>query len=369
MFSNVHFLQKLTRFYFFKTSIITSIKVSLNMSTTNSPVFHSNMDLNNNADSSQNNTPVIDNAESPQSPPQAPRKITKKLLKETEKAGKKLAKEAIKKVIEDEKAAKKQAKEDEKIAKKQAKEDEKVAKKQAKEDAKKTIEDEKAAKKQAKEDAKKAKEDEKAAKKLARENKKNKNNTNISSEVPTQVSSEVPTQVSSEVSSEVPTQVSSEVSSDLPTQVSSDISSLKPLPAKSLKFIEFAYFLIKHFETSIPSLPINHLFSLAHTFDSPSSQASFIQNFFDNQKIIHADISRIRKNLKPSSSKPSSPNDFVSQIVHDSLLDSNDFPISTHPFYFNDQHFLIDNDHNLYDFNLHTHIGSFNPDNNSIALF
>ena len=263
------------------------------------------MDLNNNADSSQNNTPVIDNAESPQSPPQAPRKITKKLLKETEKAGKKLAKEAIKKVIEDEKAAKKQAKED----------------------------------------AKKAKEDEKATKKLARENKKNKNNTNISSEV----------------SSEVPTHISSEV----PTH----ISSLKPLPAKSLKFIEFAYFLIKHFETSIPSLPINHLFSLAHTFDSPSSQASFIQNFFDNQKIIHADISRIRKNLKPSSSKPSSPNDFVSQIVHDSLLDSNDLPISTNPFYFNDQHFLIDNDHNLYDFNLHTHIGSFNPDNNSIALF
>ena len=315
------------------------------MSTTNSPVFQSNMDLNNNADSSQNNTPVIDNAGSPQSPPQAPRKITKKELKESEKAGKKLAKEAIKKVIEDEKAAKKQAKEDAKKAKedaKKAKEDEKAAKKQAAEDAKKAKE---LAKKR-NQLLKKAREDEKAAKKLARENKKN---TNVSSEVPTQVSSDLPT----------------EVSSDLPTQV----SSLKPLPAKSLKFIEFAYFLIKHFETSIPSLPINDLFSLARTFDSPSSQASFIQNFFDNQKIIHADISRIRKNLKPSSSKPSSPNDFVSQIVHDSLLESNDFPITTHPFYFNDQHFLIDNDHNLYDFNLHTHIGSFNPDNNSIALF
>ena len=317
------------------------------MSTTNSPVFNSNMDLNTNADSSQNNTPVIDNAGSPQSPPQAPRKITKKQEKENERAAKKQAKEDAKK----------------------AKEDEKSAKKQAKEDAKKAIEDEKAAKKQAKEDAKKAKEDEKAAKKLARENKKNKNNTNVSSEV----SSEVPTHISSEVpthiSSEVPTHISSQVPTHISSEVSSQVSSLKSLPPKSFKFIEFAYFLIKHFQTSIPSLPIDHLFSLAHTFDSPSSQASFIQNFFDNQKIIHADISRIRKNLKPSSSKPSSPNDFVSQIVHDSLLDSNDFPITTHPFSFNDQHFLIDNNHNLYDFNLHTHIGSFNPDNNSIALF
>ena len=340
------------------------------MSTTNSPIFDSNIDLNNNADSSQNSTPVIDNAGSPQSPPQAPRKITKKQEKENERAAKKQAKEDAKKAIEDEKTAKKQAKEDAK----KAKEDEKTAKKQAKENAKKAKE---LAKKRTKL-LKKAREDEKATKKVARQNKKN---TNVSSEVPTQVSSElssevptqVPSELSSELSSEVPLEVSSEVpsevSSHVPTQVSSEVSSLKPLPAKSLKFIEFAYFLIKHFENAIPSLPIDHLFSLARTFDSPSSQASFIQNFFDNHKIIHADISRIRKNLKPSSSKPSSNNDFVSQIVHDSLLDSNDLPITTHPFYFNDQHFLIDNDHNLYDFNLHTHIGSFNPSNNSIALF
>ena len=339
------------------------------MSTTNSPIFDSNMDLNNNVDSSQNNTPVIDNAGSLQSPPQAPRKITKKQEKENERAAKKQAKEDAKKAIEDEKTAKKQAKEDAK----KAKEDEKTAKKQAKEDAKKAKE---LAKKRTKL-LKKAREDEKATKKVARENKKNKKNTNVSSEVPTQVSSElssqVPTQVSSELSSQVPTQVSSELSSDLPTEVSSDlptqVSSLKPLPAKSLKFIEFAYFLIKHFENAIPSLPIDNLFSLARTFDSPSSQASFIQNFFDNQKLIHADISRIRKNLKPSSSKPSSPNDFVSQIVHQSLIESNDLPITTHPFSFQQQNFLIDNDHNLYDFNKHTHIGSFNPSDNSIALF
>ena len=319
------------------------------MSTTNSPIFDSNMDLNNNADSSQNNTPVIDNAGSPQSPPQAPRKITKKQEKENERAAKKQAKEDAKKAIEDEKTAKKQAKEDAK----KAKEDEKTAKKQAKENAKKAKE---LAKKRTKL-LKKAREDEKATKKVARENKKNKKNTNVSSEL----SSEVPTQVSSEVSSDLPT----ELSSDLPTQV----SSLKPLPAKSLKFIEFAYFLIKHFENAIPSLPIDNLFSLARTFDSPSSQASFIQNFFDNQKLIHADISRIRKNLKPSSSKPSSNNDFVSQIVHQSLIESNDLPITTHPFSFQQQNFLIDNDHNLYDFNLHTHIGSFNPSDNSISLF
>ena len=239
-----------------------------------------------------------------------------------------------------------------KITKKQEKENERAAKKQAKEDAKK-----------AKEDAKKAKEDEKAAKKLARENKKKK--TNVSTEVSQQVSTEVSTEVSQQVSQDISTVVSNH-----PSDIDAESSSLKTLPPKSLKFIEFAYFLIKHFEKSIPSLPIDSLLSLAHTFDSPSAQSLFIQNFFDNQKLIHADISRIRKTRFSSPSSSSSYPDFVSQIVHDALShDSLDIPIPTHPFSFNDQHFLIDNDNNLYHPSNHSHIGKWDPYNSSISLF
>ena len=315
------------------------------MSATNSPVFDSNMDSTIVTEQpSQDNNPVVS-----QNPP----KITKKQEKENERAAKKQAKEDAKKAKEDAKKAKedaKKAKEDEKAAKKQAKEDAKKAKedaKKAKEDAKKAKEDAK----KAKEDAKKAKEDEKAAKKLARENKKKKTN------VPTEVSYDVviSNPPYSEVSNEVPTEVSSNISQDVSNHP------IKTLPPKSIKLIEFSYFLIRHFEKSLPSLPIDSLFQLAHTFHSPSSQSSFLQNFFDNQKLIHADLSRILK---------SSDSDLTSRIVHNALsFDSNDLPIPTHPFSFNDQHFLIDNLNNLYHINLHTHIGIWNPDNKSISLF
>ena len=289
------------------------------MSATNSPVFDSNMDSTN--QSSQDNNPVV----SQNSP---------------------------------------------KITKKQEKENERAAKKQAKEDAKKAKEDAK----KAKEDAKKAKEDEKAAKKLARENKKNNIPTEVSNEVSNEVSTEVPIEVPIEVSNEVSNEVSTEVSNNVSTEVSNglvemvvgnppfgDIETLKTLPPKSLKLIEFSYFLIRHFEKSLPSLPIDSLFELAHTFQSPSSQSSFLQNFFDNHKLIHADLSRIKK---------SSNSDLTSRIVHNALsFDSNDLPISTHPFSFNDQHFLIDNLNNLYHLNLHTHIGKWDPNNSSISLF
>ena len=289
------------------------------MSATNSPVFDSNMDSTN--QSSQDNNPVV----SQNSP---------------------------------------------KITKKQEKENERAAKKQAKEDSKKAKEDAK----KAKEDAKKAKEDEKAAKKLARENKKNNIPTEVSNEVSNEVSTEVPIEVPIEVSNEVSNEVSTEVSNNVSTEVSNglvemvvgnppfgDIETLKTLPPKSLKLIEFSYFLIRHFEKSLPSLPIDSLFELAHTFQSPSSQSSFLQNFFDNHKLIHADLSRIKK---------SSNSDLTSRIVHNALsFDSNDLPISTHPFSFNDQHFLIDNLNNLYHLNLHTHIGKWDPNNSSISLF
>ena len=329
------------------------------MSATNSPVFDSNMDSTN--QSSQDNNPVV----SQNSP-----KITKKQEKENERAAKKQAKEDAKKAKEDAKKAKEDAKKAKEDAKK-AKEDEKAAKKQAAEDAKK-----------GKEDAKKAKEDEKAAKKLARENKKNNIPTEVSNEVSNEVSTEVSNEVSTEVPIEVPIEVSNEVSNEVSTEVSNnvstevsnglvemvvgnppfgDIETLKTLPPKSLKLIEFSYFLIRHFEKSLPSLPIDSLFELAHTFQSPSSQSSFLQNFFDNHKLIHADLSRIKK---------SSNSDLTSRIVHNALsFDSNDLPISTHPFSFNDQHFLIDNLNNLYHLNLHTHIGKWDPNNSSISLF
>ena len=332
------------------------------MSATNSPVFDSNMDSTIVTEqSSQDNNPVVS-----QNPP----KITKKQEKENERAAKKQAKEDAKKAKEDAKKAKEDAK--------KAKEDEKAAKKQAKEDAKKAKEDAKKAKedaKKAKEDAKKAKEDEKAAKKLTRENKKKKSNvsTEVSQEVSTEVSQEVPTELSQDVSTEVPQEVPQDLSyevSNQPSDIDAKSSSLKTLPPKSLKFIEFAYFLIKHFEKSIPSLPIDSLLSLAHTFDSPSAQSLFIQNFFDNQKLIHADISRIRKTRSPSPSSSSSYPDFVSQLVHHALShDSLDIPIPTHPFSFNDQHFLIDNDNNLYHPSNHSHIGKWDLNRQTILLF
>jgi len=330
-------------FYPFQILYKSTYQSIIKMSATNSPVFDSNMDSTIITEqSSQDNNPVVS-----QNPP----KITKKQEKENERAAKKQAKEDAKKAKEDAKKAKEDAK--------KAKEDEKAAKKQAKEDAKKAKEDAK----KAKEDAKKAKEDEKAAKKLARENKKKK--TNVPTEVPTEVSYDVV--ISNPPFSEVSNEVSTEVSQEVPIEVSSNISQdvsndqIKTLPPKSLKLIEFSYFLIRHFEKSLPSLPIDSLFQLAHTFHSPSSQSSFLQNFFDNQKLIHADLSRILK---------SSDSDLTSRIVHNALsFDSNDLPIPTHPFSFNDQHFLIDNLNNLYHINLHTHIGSWNPDNKSISLF
>jgi len=349
-------------FYLFQILYKSTYQSIIKMSATNSPVFDSNMDSTIITEqSSQDNNPVVS-----QNPP----KITKKQEKENERAAKKQAKEDAKKAKEDAKKAKEDAK--------KAKEDEKAAKKQAKEDAKK-----------AKEDAKKAKEDEKAAKKLARENKKKKTNvpaevsTEVPAEVPTEVSydvvisnppySEVSQKVSQEVSQEVSTEASQEVStvvSNQPSDIDAESSSLKTLPPKSLKFIEFAYFLIKHFEKSIPSLPIDSLLSLAHTFDSPSAQSLFIQNFFDNQKLIHADISRIRKTRISSPSSSSSYPDFVSQIVHDALShDSLDIPIPTHPFSFNDQHFLIDNDNNLYHPSNHSHIGKWDHILQTILLF
>jgi hypothetical protein len=296
------------------------------------------------------------------------------------------------------KMTKKQEKDLERAAKKKAKEDAAAAKelaKKEKEDAKKAKADEKAAKALAKEQAKKDKEDAKAAKELAKKekaeaklNKANakKSNASSSQEPPQDLATDSPQdlatdspqdlatdspQDSSQDSSQDPQQDSSQDSSqnppqDLPTESSTSSS----LPAKFNKFFDFSYFLIKHFEKSgkFSQEHISSMTQLALLLDDVPSQSSLIHSFIDSQKLLSADLKRLRKS---SSSKPSSSNnsDFVAQLVQHALHDHNDLPILTYPFSFQNQHFLIDNDHNLYHSQLHHTLGKWDPDSQLISLY
>jgi flagellar biosynthesis GTPase FlhF len=297
------------------------------MSATNSPVFNSEM----------NNNDTVMNSSTEDSSTLTTKKMTKKQEKDLERAAKKKAKE--------EAAAAKE------LAKKE------------KEDAKKAKADEKAAKALAKEQAKKEKEEAKAAKELAKKekaeaklNKANAKKSNASS------------------SQDLP----QESSQDLPQESSQDLAQESSLPAKFNKFFEFAYFLIKHFEKSgkFSQEHISSMTQLALLLPSNSGnttldytpQISFIHSFLDSQKLLSADLKRLRKS---SSSKPfdSHNSDFVAQLVQHALHDHNDLPILTFPFSFQNQHFLIDNDNNLYHSELHHTLGKWLPDSQQISLY
>ena len=333
------------------------------MSTTNSPAFDSNMDPNN----------VVANSSNETSPVQPAQKMTKKQEKDLERA------------------AKKKAKEDAAAAKELAKKE--------KEDAKKAKADEKAAKALAKEQAKKDKEEAKAAKELAKKeraqaklNKANAKKSNASSsqdlvqdssqalpqDLVQDSSQDLPQDLVQESSQDLPQDLVQESSQDLVQDLPQDLAQDSPLtsdssslPAKYNKFFEFAYFLIKHFEKSGEFAPehikiMNQLALLLH--DVPS-QTSLIHSFLDSQKLLSADLKRMRKS---SSSKPSpSPNnsDFVSQIVQHALHDQLDLPIRIHPFSFQGQDFLIDDLHNLYHPSTHITLGKWNPDSQLISLY
>ena len=304
------------------------------MSTTNSPAFDSIMDPNN----------VVANSSNETSPVQPTKKMTKKQEKDLERAAKKKAKE--------EAAAAKE------LAKKE------------KEDAKKAKADEKAAKALAKEQAKKNKEEAKAAKELAKKeraeaklNKANAKKSNASS--------------SQDLPQDLPQESSQNLSQDLPLDSSLDLPPDSPqtsdsssLPAKYNKFFEFAYFLINHFEKSGEFSPqhINLMNQLALLLHDVPSQTSLIHSFLDSQKLLSADLKRLRKS---SSSKPSDSHnsDFVAQLVQHALHDHNDLPILTNPFSFQDQHFLIDNDNNLYHSQLHHTLGKWDPISQQISLY
>ena len=319
------------------------------MSTTNSPAFDSNMDPNN----------VVANSSNETSPVQPTQKMTKKQEKDLERA------------------AKKKAKEDAVAAKALAKKE--------KEDAKKTKADEKAAKVLAKEQAKKDKEEAKAAKELAKKekaeaklNKANAKKSNASS------SQEPPQDLATDSPQDLPQDLPLESSQDLPLELPQDLpqdsSQESSLPAKFNKFFEFAYFLIKHFEKSGEFSPehINLMtrLSLLHTNSGKTNpnlpintQIELIQSFLDSQKLLSADLKRIRKS---SSSKPSSSSnqpDFVSQLVQHALHDQLDLPIRINPFSFQGQDFLIDDLHNLYHPSTHITLGKWNPDSQLISLY
>lgn len=289
------------------------------MSTTNSSAFDSNMDPNN----------VVANSSNEVSPVQSTKKMTKKQEKDLERA------------------AKKKAKEDAAAAKELAKKE--------KEDAKKAKADEKAAKALAKEQAKKDKEEAKAAKELAKKekaeaklNKANAKKSNASS------SQDLPQESSPVLALEPPL----------------DSSLNPPLPSKFNKFFEFAYFLIQHFEKSgkFSQQHISSMNDIALIFHDTPSQIKLIQSFLDSQKLLSADLKRLRKS---SSSNPSSSlnSDFVAQLVQHALHDHNDLPILTNPFSFQDQHFLIDNDNNLYHSQLHHTLGKWDPHSQQIILY
>jgi len=321
------------------------------MSTTNSPAFDSNMEPNN----------IVANPSNETSPVQPTKKMTKKQEKDLERAAKKKAKE--------EAAAAKE------LAKKE------------KEDAKKAKADEKAAKALAKEQAKKDKEEAKAAKELAKKeraeaklNKANakKSNASSSQDLVQESSQDLVQESSQDLVQESSLDLPQESSQDLVQDSSQDLAPDSPqtsdsssLPAKYNKFFEFAYFLINHFEKSGEFSPqhINLMNQLALLLHDVPSQISFIQSFLDSQKLLSADLKRIRKS---SSSKPSpSPNnsDFVSQLVQHALHDQLDLPIRTHPFSFQGQDFLIDDDNNLYHPHSHITLGKWNPLDNLLSLY
>ena len=314
------------------------------MSTTNSPVFDSNMNPNN----------VVANSSNETSPVQPTQKMTKKQEKDLERAAKKKAKEEAA-------AAKELAKKEKEDAKK-AKADEKAAKVLAKEQAKKDKEDAKAAKELAKK--------EKAEAKLNKANAK-KSNASSSQDLPQESSQDLvqglPQESSQDLAQDLPQESSQVLAQDLPL----DSSLNPPLPSKFNKFFEFAYFLVKHFENSgqFSNDIISSMNDIALIFHDSPSQIALIQSFLDSQKLLSADLKRLRKS---SSSKPSSSSnnsDFVAQLVQHALHDHNDIPILTNPFSFNGQHFLIDNDHNLYHTSLHHTLGKWDPISNQISLY
>ena len=320
------------------------------MSTTNSPAFDSIMDPNN----------VVANSSNETSPVQPTKKMTKKQEKDLERAAKKKAKEEAA-------AAKELAKKEKEDAKK-AKADEKAAKALAKEQAKKNKEEAKAAKELAKK--------ERAEAKLNKANAK-KSNASSSQDLPQESSQDLPQDLPQESSQDPPQESSQNLSQDLPLDSSLDLPPDSPqtsdsssLPAKYNKFFEFAYFLINHFEKSGEFSPqhINLMNQLALLLHDVPSQTSLIHSFLDSQKLLSADLKRLRKS---SSSKPSDSlnSDFVAQLVQHALHDHNDLPILTNPFSFQDQHFLIDNDNNLYHSQLHHTLGKWDPISQQISLY
>ena len=335
------------------------------MSTTNSPAFDSNMDPNN----------VVANSSNETSPVQPTQKMTKKQEKDLERA------------------AKKKAKEDAVAAKALAKKE--------KEDAKKTKADEKAAKVLAKEQAKKDKEEAKAAKELAKKekaeaklNKANAKKSNASSsqeppqdlatDSPQDLATDSPQDLATDSPQDLPQDLPLESSQDLPLELPQDLpqdsSQESSLPAKFNKFFEFAYFLIKHFEKSGEFSPehINLMtrLSLLHTNSGKTNpnlpintQIELIQSFLDSQKLLSADLKRIRKSSSSKPSSSSNDSDFVSQLVQHALHDQLDLPIRTHLFSFQGQDFLIDDLHNLYHPSTHITLGKWNPDSQLISLY
>lgn len=310
------------------------------MSTTNSPAFDSNMDPNN----------VVANSSNETSPVQPTQKMTKKQEKDLERAAKKKAKE-------DAAAAKELAKKEREDAKK-AKADEKAAKALAKEQAKKDKEEAKAAKELAKK--------EKAEAKLNKANAK-KSNASSSQDLPQESSQNLSQDLAQDSSQDL----AQDLAQDLPQDLPQDSSQESSLPAKFNKFFEFAYFLIKHFEKSgeFSNDIISSMNDIALIFHDSPSQIALIQSFLDSQKLLSADLKRLRKS---SSSKPSSSSnnsDFVSQLVQHALHDQLDLPIRINPFSFQGQDFLIDDLHNLYHPSTHITLGKWNPDSQLISLY
>ena len=313
------------------------------MSTTNSPAFDSNMDPNN----------VVANSSNETSPVQPTQKMTKKQEKDLERAAKKKAKEEAA-------AAKELAKKEKEDAKK-AKADEKAAKVLAKEQAKKDKEEAKAAKELAKK--------EKAEAKLNKANAK-KSNASSSQEPPQDLATDSPQDLATDSPQDLPL--------ELPQDLPQDSSQESSLPAKFNKFFEFAYFLIKHFEKSGEFSPehINLMtrLSLLHTNSGKTNlpintQIELIQSFLDSQKLLSADLKRIRKSYSSKPSSSSNDSDFVSQLVQHALHDQLDLPIRINPFSFQGQDFLIDDLHNLYHPSTHITLGKWNPDSQLISLY
>ena len=141
----------------------------------------------------------------------------------------------------------------------------------------------------------------------------------------------------------------------------------KPLSAKHAKFIHFSFFLLEHLNLQGLNIDTELFYNAAHIFDTPDNQTSFIDNFLNSSKTTSNRIKLLLKSKSKPKSKPNpkSNNDIVNHLVDLAQNNHNDNDnLAVSEFIHNNIQYLIDNDNNIYHFQLHHCIGKLDHNNN-----